>query len=309
MSEAATKTRVHEQMLLSDAVYDAIDQKLETGEARHRLMLRDCLGTLAVALEDSHGHRFASDITHQRLLYHMADGGLLINNPVYAPYEKYQAYAADLQEDVRPGLRLAPTPPLARVFAKYGDEKRATVDRDLQPETDSRHAVHVTAMAVPYALREYFGWLDPSLVSSYALAHDILEWRTGDIQTLNLSDHDHDKKIHDEQEALALFANLFGDTNPKLVTLVESYEALSDDEAKFVKTFDKLDPGFTHFVDQGSVIRKLGIETPEQFWRTHLATSRRMSRYALGFSHVLEDRDVRAELIKDITFPEHRGTI
>lgn len=208
MSEAVTNTRVHDQMRLSDAVYDVIDQKLETGEARHRLILRDCLGTLAVALEDSHGHRFAGDIAHKRLLNHMANGGLLTNNPVYAPYEKYQEFAAELQEDVRSGLRLAPTPALADVFAKYGDEKRATVDRDLQPETDSRHAVHVTTLAVPYALREYFGWLDPSLVSSYTFAHDILEWHTGDIQTLNLSNRDHEKKIRDEQEALALFASL-----------------------------------------------------------------------------------------------------
>lgn len=304
MSEISSSTRVREQMHLSDAVYDVIDQKLSTGEARHRLMLRDCLGTLAVALEGSHGHKFASDIAHKRLLDHLASGGLLTSDPVFAPYERYQTFAAELQ-GVRPGLRLAPDPALAQVFTAYGDEERATVDRDSHPETDSRHVIHVTALAVPYALREYYKWLDPSLVSSYSFFHDILEWHTGDVQTLNLSNRDHEKKIHDEHEALTLFANSFGHTNPKLVALIEDYEGLKDDEAKFVKTFDKLDPGFTHFADNGSVIRKLGVDTPTRFWQVHHATSRRMSRYALGFSHVLEDRDTRAELIEQITWPEY----
>ncbi len=303
MSQLDSERRVREQMHLSDAVYDTIDQKLATGEAQHRLMLRDCLGVLAVTLEDTYGHKFASDVAHKRLVDHMAEGGLSISSPVYTPYEKYQTFVAELG-DIHPRLHPNLDPALARVFEAYGDEERATVDINSRPEPDSRHAIHVAALSVPYALREYFGWLDPSLVSSYSILHDILEWHTGDVPTINLSDSGYGDKLQAEQKALELFAASFGHTNPKLVALVEGYESLEEDEAKFVKTFDKLDPGFTHFADHGSVIRKLGIDTPELFWRAHHATSIRMSQYALSFSHILEDRDTRAKLIQEITWPE-----
>lgn len=300
--KSSSETRVLEQMVLSDAVYSAIDARVADNEARHRLILGDCLGTLAVTLENSYGHRYAGDMAHKRLLDHLANGKLHTNNPVYDPYESYRHYAADIRS-IRSGQLVPLDPALEKVFAAYGDVHRATRDTTGQLETDSRHVVHVAALAIPYALKEYPD-LDPSLVSSYLFVHDIVEWHVGDTPTINMSPETEDQKNRDEAAALELFAAMFFTKYPKLVRLVEDYESLKDDEAKFSKTYEKLDPGFTHFANAGKVIKELGITTPKEFWHAHHKTSVRMSRYALAFPKIVEDRDTRAHMIEQITWPE-----
>ena len=301
MTKKASRVRVQEQMNLSEAVYSAIDQTRATGEAEHRMILRDCLGTLAVSLEQSRGYRYASDVAHRHMLDHFANAGLTTSNPAYDPYTEYRAYAAEIR-GVLPRPFVAPSAMLATVFAAYGDVQRATRDAYDQQETDSRHVVHTTALAIPYALHEYPD-LDPSLVSSYLLIHDIVEWHAGDTASLDMSPEEEASKKEREAEALELFAETFSTTYPKTVALVQCYEALADDEAKFAKTFEKLDPGFTHFRNAGRVIKELGITTPEKFWQKHHETYVRMSRYALGFPKVLEDRDMRAQDIEQVTWP------
>ncbi|KKW02599.1 MAG: hypothetical protein UY35_C0014G0025 [Candidatus Saccharibacteria bacterium GW2011_GWC2_48_9] len=288
-------------MNLSNAVYEAIDTPTASGEHAHKVILRDCLGTLAVALENSYKFGCASDATHSRMLGHFAQNGLTTNNITYAPYPEYRAYARNIRR-TKPKLYSAPDAALAEVFAAYGDIARATWDTQGNPEPDSRHAVHVTALAAPYALREYPD-LDASLVSSYSLVHDILEWHAGDTPTLNLSTQGHVEKETKEAEALELFCTTFSPEYPKLVTLVTDYEELVNDEAKYVKTFDKLDPGFTHFGNKGKAIKELGIDSPETFWREHHNTYVRMSRYALDFPRILEDRDTRAQMIEELAWP------
>lgn len=301
MPEISTQDRVREQARLSEALYDAVDQHKD-GEVTHRLILRDCLGTLAVALEHSHDYGYAGDATHRRMLDHLADHGLTTDAAAYDPYPEYRNYAAVVRS-VRPRLFAAPSPQLADVFATYGDVERATRDRANRKETDSRHVVHVAAMAVPYALREYPD-LDVSRVSSYVFVHDIVEWYAGDTASLKMSPEVEARKQAIEEEGLELFGQTFSTEYPKLVRLVEDYEKLVDDEAKFVKTFEKLDPGFTHFANAGQVIKELGITTPTEFWQAHHNTYVRMSRYALGFPKILEDRDMRAGLIAQVTWPD-----
>jgi len=299
---AGSLTRVDEQMVLSDAVYSAIDQHTTDGEVRHRLILRDCLGTLAVALEDSYGHQYAGDLAHKRMLDHLADAKLHTSDPVYDPYEAYRQYATDIR-NMRSGQLTPLDPALKEVFTTYGDVHRATRDMTGQLETDSRHVVHVVALAIPYALREYPD-LDPSRVSSYLFVHDIVEWHVGDTPTINISPEAESRKDRDEAGALELFAKMSFTKYPKLVRLVEDYESLKDDEAKFSKTYEKLDPGFTHFSNAGKVIKELGVTTPEQFWQAHHKTYVRMSRYALDFSKVIDDRDTRAHMIEKVTWPK-----
>ena len=304
MSETLTHTRVREQMILSDAVYDAIDTPTASGERSHKVILRDCLGTLAVALESSYKFGHAGDVAHSRMLGHFAQNGLTTSNISYAPYPEYRAYARNIRA-AKPTLYSAPDAALADVFEKYGNITRATLDKDDNPETDSRHVVHVSALATPYALRIHPD-LDASLISSYSLVHDIPEWRAGHTQTLNLSAEGHAEKEKREAEALELFCATFSSSYPKLVKLVLDYEALANDEARFTKSFEKLDPGFTHFSNGGRAIKELGVDSPEKFWEAHHNTYVRMSRYALDFPSVLEDRDTRAQMIEEIAWPSIR---
>lgn len=301
MSETLTHTRVREQIILSDAVYDTIDTPTASGERSHKVILRDCLGTLAVALESSYKFGHAGDVVHSRMLGHFAQNGLTTSNIGYGPYPEYRAYARNIRA-AKPTLYSAPDAVLADVFEKYGNITRATWDRDDNPETDSRHAVHVAALAVPYALREHPD-LDASLVSSYSFVHDIPEWHAGDTPTLNLSEQGYAEKEAKEAEALELFCTTFWSQYPKIVTLVTDYEELANDEAKYVKSFDKLDPGFTHFSNNGRAIKELGINSVEEFWHEHHKLYVRMSHYALNFPTILEDRDTRAQMIEELAWP------
>ncbi|MBH1980169.1 HD domain-containing protein [Candidatus Saccharibacteria bacterium] len=306
MSKVDSKRRVDEQLTLGNKIYDAIDQKVDDGEARHHHILRDCVGTLAVSLELSHGYRFAGDAAHHRLLQHLTQGDLTTNDAVYAPYSAYTHYVEELQ-DMSAFFPPAPSPRLATVIGRYAKVQRATRDLSGQPETNSRHVVHVSAMSVPYALEEYPD-LDPSLVSSYGFVHDILEAYTGDTATLNISKKDYAKKQLDEAKALKEFTRAFAQQYPKLVALVERYEELGDDESMFLKSHEKGDPGYTHFSDGGAVVKELGVTSPAIFWQKHRETYERMSHYAINFPQVLEDRDTRAAMIEKVIWPTAKNS-
>lgn len=306
MKSLDSLNRVDSQMRLSDKVYQSLDRTLSSTEKHHRLILRDCLGTLAVSLNQSHGYGHAGDMAYRRLIGHLADDGLTIEDPAYAQYPEYRNYVATIQSN-KFRLLSAPNETLAEVFRDYGDATRITRDTLDEPETNSRHAVHVTTLAVPYACQEYPD-LDSSLVALYGLIHDILEWRIGDTPSLNISPEAYQQKNENEALELEYLERLIGVDYPKLITLIKRYEALSDDEAKFIKTFDKLDPGFTHFANQGAVIRERGIDTPQAFWNAHHATYVRMSQYALDYPKIIEDRDTRAKMICEVTWPTPNGT-
>lgn len=306
MTNTETLARVRRQQELSDAVYEAIDSPLENGTPRHRVILQDCLGVLATTLERSEDYGYAGNQAHRRLLDHLANGGLYTSNRVYEPYPDYRAYATGVRATkFRPSI--APDTDLAHVFARYADTQRGTRDTTGAQETNSRHVTHVASMAVPYANAEYPD-LDSSLITSYALIHDILEWRIGDTVSVNLSAEAYAQKQHDEADELPILIDVFERRYPKLIQLVENYESLADDEARFVKSFEKLDPGYTHFHNQGIALHELGIDTPEKFWQAHHATTRRMSGYALNFPALMADRDARAEMIQAVTWVSRTET-
>lgn len=301
-AEYIPSSRVSDQIQLSDVVYSAIDSPGTYEKPRHRSAALDCLSLLALSLDSTQYPGLAGDIAHGRLLYHLNQGGLDIAHDAYRPYSMYKQYAATLP-DTRPKPYHVTQVALATLLGRYSDVPRATLDGAGEQETNSRHITHLTAIVVPYAMAEYPD-LDPSLITTYSFVHDILEAYTGDTPTLNISDKDYSLKDLGDEQALEQFGREFSTTNPHLVKVVESYEELAKDEAKFVKSYDKLDPGFTHFANNGEALHALGVHTPEHFWREHDKTYRRMSKYALDFPSILSDRDERANMIVDVTWPQ-----
>ncbi len=260
MSMNTSIERVDTLVFRSSAIHSAIDPHFD-GEPRYRRMLRNGIHILASSLRNGDGIDTA--------------GAKLLTLP--------NVFAQKRQ-------------PLDGLSNLYADVKRATLDRDGNPETDARHAIHLMKMAVPYA-REFYPELNLSKVAAYALIHDIIEAYAGDVPSLGMSPEQAKEKHANEVRALMRIQEEYGAQWPEFVALIEAYESLADPEACFVKTFDKLDPGFTHFYNQGSEITGRYGFSEEDFFSAMDEATVRMSEYSSEYPQLMEDR---AELTRRI---------
>jgi 5'-deoxynucleotidase YfbR-like HD superfamily hydrolase len=270
---------------LSERAYDTLYGPELTDMRAQRIL---CLGinTVAQVLETSYGHRLAGDQYHQLLVQELAAGGLSIDDQAYAPYPNYRHSVSELPR--RPFIQIAPE--LTRLSNEYGAVRRATIGRHGERETDAVHAVHLGAIALPYAL-EIYPELDQSKIALYTLLHDIVEAYTGDVPSLGASDETMKAKELAEELALKQLDTDYGARYPRLLEIVNDYESRNDDEACFVKTFDKLDPSFTHVTNRGiALTRDLGIRSKREFRRQTVITATRMRDYSYNFPEATIDR-------------------
>lgn len=144
---------------------------------------------------------------------------------------------------------------LSNVVFEFVRVKRATLV-DGERETDGEHTVHLAFLALAYAA-EHRPDLDLGRVVIDALIHDFVEVYAGDVPTFGASDKILEAKKAKEAEAFALLKEILADW-PKLLEYVHSYEELDHPEARFIKTFDKLAPGFTHFANKGASLKEHG---------------------------------------------------
>ncbi len=296
MIQNTSSERIDHLIELSDQIYPIIDTVAE-GQPRARRMLR--LGMSVVAESLTHGSiRYTGDRLHSTLVGELACGGLSHDDTVYRYFPAYLESLSDL-----PKVRAAPTilPDIDRLAIQYADVTRATVSQNGSLETDASHAIHLASLALPYAA-QYHPTLDQAKIALYCLLHDLVEAYVGDVASLGVSDEIMTKKHEAEQRALRQFEQEFHHEHPELVQLVLDYENLVDDEACYVKTFDKLDPGFTHFYSKGSqLVSALNITTPEQFQAAVDQTTRRMQPYSHYFPDLMRDRDTLTDRISDHT--------
>lgn len=178
---------------------------------------------------------------------------------------------------------------LSTIVRQFMAVKRATTMNG-RFETDGEHTLHLQFLAVSYAA-EFHPQLDIGLVSQFALVHDFVEVYADDTPTL-LADHQTllDKELREER-ALRKLQSQLGDAWPYLVNLIGRYEAMRDDEARFVRCFDKCDPVFRHLEDQGVALRGLGITTADAYMAANEQVGKRIRAYSDGFEDVLAIRD------------------
>lgn len=117
------------------------------------------------------------------------------------------------------------------------------------------------------------------------------------------------RKAKDAREAAGLqeLWDEYGDRWPEYLQMIESYEALEDPEARFVKSFDKLDPGFTHFSNNGIQLRTFYGYTSEQFQQAIEDGNRSMLPYAKDFPTIREDRTTLTQRIVDVTYQNQKA--
>lgn len=265
MSMNTSIERVDTLIERSTNIHRAIDPHFD-GEPRYRRMLRNGINVLALSLKNGDGIDRA--------------GAKLLHLPnVFAPKKQ----------------------PLDALSDLYADITRATRDRDGLPESDARHAIHLMKMAVPYA-KEFYPELNISKVAAYALIHDIIEAYAGDTPSLGMTTEQEQQKHVNEARALMRIQEEYGQQWPEFVALIEDYESLADPEACFVKTFDKLDPGFTHFYNQGSEIKTWYGLDEDGFLSAIDQATVRMSKYSGDFPQLMEDRNELTRRVARVAF-------
>jgi len=257
--------RVDAMMQRSDPLYDTIDQSFD-GEVRHRRMLRTGVNRTAILLREGVSISEA--------------GEQLLTLPFDIPNE--------------PG-------PLDVLGNQYADVQRATLDRMGNLETDSRHAFHLTHMAADYAA-EFYPQLDQYKIAVYAWLHDLVEAYSGDVSSLGITPEQALKKHHDEEAALLQIKLDYGQQWPELLQVIDEYETLSTPEARFVKTFDKLDPGFTHFYSKGAQIKERYGYGEAEFLLAIDEATQRMERYSGEFPQLMEDRLELTKRVAQVAF-------
>lgn len=295
-----TEQRVDALTALSERLYPAVDQIVD-GETRARRTIR--LGTRVVTqtLENTFGIGTAGNMWHGFLVQEFQTAGISVSDAEYDTFPQYRERTRQLPTDIV-------IPPADRELDKraneYADVRRATLAQNGTLETDASHVLHLAGLALPYAA-EYYPELDLRKVAIYILIHDFLEAYVGDEASFGLTDAQNAEKAAREAAAFPEFERELGGNYPKLVKLVHDYENLVDDEAKYVKTFDKLDPGFTQFANGGHQLKaKYNIKSRQEHLDKASLTTNRMTAYNAPFSLVMKDREELMHRIGLVTWPE-----
>ena len=268
---------------ISNQIYPILEHQ-EPREISARRLLRLGVAGIATALRGGDSPSIAGSKFDTYLSYELRDVD-------FGKYEPYRTHANTPPHHVDVPMSLG------RLANNYGNIQRMTYLTSLTREPDSVHALHLTALAVPYA-RAHYPDLDSGKVALYGPLHDILEAYTGDFPTFAITPEDLRRKKIQEENAHRLFTIQYGHDWPELVAVVEAYETLADDEAAFVKTMDKNDPGYTHFRNDAYALKhEHGVETAEAFYNQARINTLRTLGYASRFALVLEDKDVLNEHI------------
>lgn len=270
-----SRARVDTLLFISNQIYPLL-QQLVDDEINARHILRIGLGNIAAALGSGASFSQAGTEFDCYLAYELRT----IN------YGRYEPYRTPPQN-----LPMVDTPAeLVQLADDYSDTLRGTQLIDHSQEPDSIHALHLTALAVPYA-RAHYPALDSGKVALYSFLHDMTEAITGDVPTFNISDADLAQKKLNEAHALETLRMRYGSKWPRLIDVIDAYESLADVEAAFVKSMDKNDPCYTHYRNHAHALRTLhGVKNASAYKQQTHANIQRTVSYASKFPLIIEDK-------------------
>lgn len=295
-----TNERVDTLLQLSDRLYPVIDQQVG-GEHLARRIVRLGITASALALKEQSSQDQAGNVFHGILIDQLSLGGLATTDMAY---DRWPLYHRGVRSLAQPSYSDQSTG-LEELANDYSDVLRATKNAAYEHETDASHVVHLASLALPYA-SQYHPDLSQGKIALYCLVHDILEGYVGDVATLGISEEGLKIKQDNEAQALTQLESEHGEKWPGLVSVVHDYENLINDEAKYVKTFDKLDPSFTHFSNEGvQLLEYFKYTVPEAFMADANTVKGRMGHYATSFPNVMQDRQTLLDrVVANVNWPE-----
>lgn len=137
---------------------------------------------------------------------------------------------------------------LAGISMDFSRVERKPRYADGRRESDVEHSFMLSLVASELAESLYPGLLDVGLVHQYGGVHDLIELRTDDVATFNLSAEELAKK---EQNEHAELEGLLEYLPPHTSQMLRRYEAQQDLESRFVRAVDKLLPVLVDILGDG----------------------------------------------------------
>lgn len=150
---------------------------------------------------------------------------------------------------------------------RYSDDAR---------ENDAEHS-YMLALAAPEIAKLLGLDLNMEKVMGFALCHDLIELKTGDVPTFKLNPVDLAIK---EQREQAAKQELLRELPPGIAAYLEEYEEQNTEEAIFVRTLDKLLPVAVDINGNGQRVMRedYDVTTHEEVELAHAALHERVTR-------------------------------
>lgn len=285
LQKPTSESRLSSLIKLSCKIYHAIGQ-IENNELRSRTLLRLAIQATAQAKDVGQDYEESAGSLYLGILNsHLSKWGIAIED-----YDSWPSYQKILKNQPKYMTSIDCDDALDELAQKYSDVERGTITENGRPETNASHVIHLSALALPYA-SEYYPDLHLPTVALYLLVHDLPEAYAGDTISLGLNQRQLYSKQQRELAAMNKMVDEFSNDYPGLVRSLESYERLENSAAKYVKTFDKIDPSFTHYSNKGLALRgHMGISSSQEFRSMVQDATDSMAHYSKNFPDLQQDR-------------------
>lgn len=279
--------RISNLVKLSTAVYTAFTPTPADTEPPARRLLRQSMQIVAHELAQSQSMQAAGALYYAYLHRELESLGV--------PAHLYDAWVIPLLQNADKNANTILLPDIDLLAQNYADIARGTRTVDGELESNAVHVLHVTALLIPYAATVY-PELDINTLSLYALLHDAVEAYAGDTVTIYTDAALEQAKHEKEAAALHKISKDLENNYPLFVQLIKDYEQLADQEAKCTKVFDKLDPSFSHALNNGIALKHdHGVDSAEELRYTTTQTTKRMRAYSGSFDELMQDREALIE--------------
>ena len=136
---------------------------------------------------------------------------------------------------------------LGKTAMLFSRVERAPRYADGVRENDAEHSF-MLALVAPEIAKALDLDLDIGLVSQFAVVHDLIEVKTGDVPTFLFTENSQLQKELNEQAALR---ELMDELPPHTAALLYKYEQQAEPESRFVRYIDKLLPVVIDIVGSG----------------------------------------------------------
>ena len=162
-------------------------------------------------------------------------------------------------------------------------------------ENDAEHSFMLSLVATELASELYGEEMNSGLITQYAMVHDLIEVKTGDIATFHYDANDMSAKHATEQAALE---ELLNELPPYTAQLLRDYEDQKTPESRFVKAVDKLLPVIVDILGCGKKVMKedYGVTNIVDLKKSHLKLHTRIATSFAEFPQIVEAHELLCEL-------------
>lgn len=186
---------------------------------------------------------------------------------------------------------------LGKVAMDFSRVERVPRYADGERESDVEHS-YMLALIAPELAAALELPLNHGLLSQYAVVHDLIELKTGDVATFNISNEALGRKVQTEHDALE---SLLQKLPPYTAGLLFRYEHQRDQEARFIKLVDKLLPIAVDILGEGERVmyEDYSVSSLEQLQVSHRQLYQRLQdTFGNEFADVQLAHRILAELFE-----------